>query len=97
MGQFAPNKPNPLRRVFCFLGLCMSGTLDHLAQSTEAAFVSKAAIVGGSAGSVIFGFSADAVGVVAGIMIGLIGLGYNIWATERRLRILKSQHEDQGE
>jgi len=75
----------------------MKDSLDHLAQSTEAALVSKAAIVGGSAGSVIFGFSSEAVGVVCGLVIGLIGLAYNIWATERRLKILKSQHTDQGE
>ena len=68
----------------------MKDTLDHVAQSTEAAVGAKVAVAAGSVSSVIFGFDANTVGVVCGLLIGLIGLIYNIWSTERKLKILKS-------
>jgi len=59
--------------------------------------VAKSAIAAGSASSVIFGLQAEVLGVIAGIVIGLIGLIYNVWATERRLRILRGRKADAGE
>lgn len=64
-------------------------TLDQLAQSSEAAALAKVGIAGGAAGSVLFGISSDVVGVIGGLCIGLAGLLYNVWATERRLKILR--------
>ena len=74
-----------------------SQALDALAQSGEAAVVAKGAIAAGSASSVIFGLQAEVLGVIAGIVIGLAGLIYNVWATERRLRILRASKADAGE
>jgi len=68
--------------------------LDDIAHSTELALTSKAATAGGSVSAVIFGVSADVVGVIAGIMIGGTGLAYQIWAGERRHRALKKKAED---
>ena len=67
----------------------MSDTLDQLAHSSEAAALAKVGIAAGSASSVIFGISAEVVGVVCGIAIALSSLIYQIWATERRIKILK--------
>ena len=75
----------------------MKDTLDHVAQSTEAAVGAKVAVAAGSVSSVIFGFDANTLGVVFGLIIGVVGLLYNIWATERRLKILRSIHSDEGE
>ena len=75
----------------------MKDTLDHIAQSTEAAISAKVAVAAGSVSSVIFGFDANTVGVVVGLVIGVVGLIYNIWATERRLKILRHIHSDEGD
>jgi len=74
----------------------MKETLDHVAQSTEAAIGAKVAVAAGSVSSVIFGFDANTVGVVCGLLIGFVGLIYNIWATERKLKILK-KHKPEDE
>lgn len=74
----------------------MSGLLDRLAQSTEAGVASKAAITTGATSAVLFGINAEVVGIVAGIVIGLTGLIYNIWSTERKLKILKANKQDGG-
>ena len=67
----------------------MSDTLDQLAHSSEAAAIAKFGVAAGSGASVIFGISAEVVGIVFGIAIALTSLIYQIWATERRIRILR--------
>ena len=95
MGQFASKKPDGKPSGFLRLrGCCMKDTLDHIAQSTEAAVSAKVAVAAGSVSSVIFGFDANVVGIVCGVAIGLIGLIYNIWATERKLKILKMHKQE---
>jgi len=72
----------------------MQEALDQLAGSVGIGVAAKGAIVVGSAGSLIFGLNAEAVGVVAGIVIGLSGLAYNIWSTERKLKIMRERNQD---
>jgi len=67
----------------------MSDTLDQLAHSSETAALAKFGVAAGSASSVIFGISADVIGVLFGIAIALASLIYQIWATERRIKILR--------
>ena len=67
----------------------MSDTLDQLAHSSEAASIAKFGVAAGSASSVIFGISAEVIGVLFGIAIALTSLIYQIWATERRIKILR--------
>jgi len=69
----------------------MKDILDQVAESTGAAAVSKGAIVAGSAGSVLFGYSTDVIGLIAAIIIGVLGLAYSVWSGERRLKILREQ------
>jgi len=72
----------------------MQEALDQLADSVGVGIAAKGAIVAGSASSFIFGMNSEAVGVVAGIIIGLSGLAYNIWSTERKLKIMRDRKQD---
>jgi hypothetical protein len=60
--------------------------LDNLAASSDALAASKVAIGGGAAGAMIFGANAQVLGIIGGLFIGIVGLVYNIWATERTER-----------
>jgi len=75
----------------------MKDTLDHLAQSTDAIGIAKTATIAGGTTAFAFGLSAQTLIAVVGLLIAILGFAYNIWATERRLKILKSQHKDEGE
>lgn len=68
--------------------------LDHIAASSDLAAVSKVATAGGAASAVIFGIDAQVVGIWAGIIIGLTGLIYNVWATERTERRRRKKGDD---
>lgn len=63
--------------------------LDRLAESSEIGVAAKTAIGTGATSAIIFGINAQVVGIVAGIIIGLLGLAYTIWSTERKLKIFK--------
>lgn len=72
----------------------MSNFLDNIAASSDLAAVAKVATAGGAAGAVIFGIDAQVVGIFAGIAIGITGLAYNIWATERTERRRRQKGDD---
>jgi uncharacterized membrane protein YebE (DUF533 family) len=91
----------PFTAVFDFLALKKreqpmktSLFLDNLAASTEMAVASKVAIGGGAAGAMIFGANAQVVGIIGGLAIGIGGLCYNIWATERTERRRSRMRDD---
>jgi small neutral amino acid transporter SnatA (MarC family) len=68
--------------------------LDNIAASSDMAAIAKAATAGGSVGAVIFGIDAHTIGVIGGLIIGLTGLIYTVWATERTEKRRSQQKKD---
>ena len=69
--------------------------MDAIAESAAGEAAGRLATYGGSGSAVIFGMQAEVFGMVAGLVIGLVGLCYQIWAGERRLKILANKNGEE--